>query len=505
MCQLIKILRIIRMASTAEQTEDLRTRLERTVGSSNAILSDAEQKMARILLDEARAHLSTDDREIVKKIDCLQVALAPHKILPPEILVEIFIKYKNITRLCIPLGRPHKGPWILGKICSRWRAVAHAEPRLWNCIIIAEPSPHKQNLEIFQYLVTLMGNLPIDISFLNDPWNLEFMFDILAGYSHRIRSLRFIVHQLITTQHAIVSYPFNILESVKMIILDAEGVPGHISLIPTISAIKNLRVLEIRAHDSMSSAFSLDSTGFNSTLLPSSALTHLTVGTDITMSASLLLNTFSHCTQLVYCSVRINGWFDGSQIPSSTVTLKHLHTLRIGVYVAPRLGRILAHLACPQLRSVCFFFDWVSMTEDRDWPEEQILNFVAQSPHIESFEGPTCVVSELCYMQLIRSLPQAITFTVITYEPISNLTLDTIREENLLPNLETFAVRVRSTDAISNFLDSRWSRTPSGLFKGISNINIRINTEGSALETKKIIRLKANLEAAGRVVRLWVV
>lgn len=55
------------MASTAEQTEDLRTRLERTVGSSNAILSDAEQRMARILLDEARAHLSTDDREIVKK------------------------------------------------------------------------------------------------------------------------------------------------------------------------------------------------------------------------------------------------------------------------------------------------------------------------------------------------------------------------------------------------------------------------------------------------------
>jgi len=67
-------------------------------------------------------------------------AIAPHKSLPPEILVEIFLHYAADIAEQVIYGtepsdrRLSQFPWVLGHICSRWRQIALAEPRIWGTI-----------------------------------------------------------------------------------------------------------------------------------------------------------------------------------------------------------------------------------------------------------------------------------------------------------------------------------------------------------------------------------
>ena len=67
-------------------------------------------------------------------------AVAPHKSLPPEILVEIFLQHaaeiaEQVIYRTEPMDRRlSQFPWVLGHICSRWRQIAPAEPRIWGTI-----------------------------------------------------------------------------------------------------------------------------------------------------------------------------------------------------------------------------------------------------------------------------------------------------------------------------------------------------------------------------------
>lgn len=490
------------MTSSSDKRDDLRARLERTVGLSNDVLSDLEQNMARLLLLEAQAQTGSNNDGTVERIDRLRVALAPHKHLPPELLGEIFVTCMGSAEISIPLNRSPNIPWIFGRICSRWRKVAQAEPRLWNRIAINEDPFRTGYWEIFQYLISLIGNLPIDIRVKNVPERRTVMFDILDDYSHRVRSLTFLVHLPITRQFTTISYSFNALESAKILIRHDRGDVEHISFVTKLSTSENLRVLEIEADHAMVLDIPLDAIGFNSNVLPSSGLTHLTLSLDMTTSASWLINIFLHCTQLIHCDVRIDSGSHGSQVPSSSVvTLKSLRTLKFRVSVPSKLGQIISLLIFPELRSVGFYFNGLGRSMNRDWPEEQILDFLSRSASIESFTG-SCLVSELCYMQIIRSMPHITTFTILTNDVISNYTLDTMREENLLPNLETFAVRVRSLVAISILLKSRLPSTlaPPRTYKGISKIIIYITHKDSLDEN--FGALSASLLAAGRVYEL---
>ena len=68
----------------------------------------------------------------------LRPGIAPHKYLPSETLVEIFLHYAAEIAEAV-IKRPeiipdyHRLgplPWVLGHICSRWRGLALAEPRI---------------------------------------------------------------------------------------------------------------------------------------------------------------------------------------------------------------------------------------------------------------------------------------------------------------------------------------------------------------------------------------
>lgn len=82
---------------------------------------------------------SLNDAKKTKKALQVQLStydalLAPHKLLPAELLSQIFIAaYPSSTYIPI---QPRSSPLVLCQVCSRWRTVALATPELWTDVIL---------------------------------------------------------------------------------------------------------------------------------------------------------------------------------------------------------------------------------------------------------------------------------------------------------------------------------------------------------------------------------
>ncbi|KAG6825086.1 hypothetical protein H0H92_004751 [Tricholoma furcatifolium] len=93
-----------------------------------------EQKLSAI--NDQIAQLVAKREPYAKSLANLKIALAPHRRLPSELLARIFILAVTGETYTIPPwgtgGIPNRLPWILGQVCSKWRQIVSAEPRLWN-------------------------------------------------------------------------------------------------------------------------------------------------------------------------------------------------------------------------------------------------------------------------------------------------------------------------------------------------------------------------------------
>ncbi|KAK0496597.1 hypothetical protein EDD18DRAFT_210993 [Armillaria luteobubalina] len=65
----------------------------------------------------------------------------PIESLPPEILCEIFLL--AIKRPYKIFGDQHQGPWLLARVCRRWRDIAWDCPALWASIMVYWPQHGK--------------------------------------------------------------------------------------------------------------------------------------------------------------------------------------------------------------------------------------------------------------------------------------------------------------------------------------------------------------------------
>ena len=101
---------------------------------SNTILV-AEGDIMRLSGEITRLNAILDGltckRDALRTYTHLHAALvAPIRRLPPEVLSEIFLCYKDENSVSLP--RLNKAPLLLGGVCGRWRTIALSTPRLWN-------------------------------------------------------------------------------------------------------------------------------------------------------------------------------------------------------------------------------------------------------------------------------------------------------------------------------------------------------------------------------------
>jgi hypothetical protein len=106
-------------------------------------------------------------------IDAHKALISPFRRLPIDIVQEIFMACLPTHRNCVMSAR--EAPVLLGRICSSWRAISLATPRLWARLHIVEPTrPYgsspafeeklKQRLETTKAWLGRSGQCPLSLS-----------------------------------------------------------------------------------------------------------------------------------------------------------------------------------------------------------------------------------------------------------------------------------------------------------------------------------------------------
>ncbi|KAJ7609140.1 hypothetical protein FB45DRAFT_1010718, partial [Roridomyces roridus] len=131
-----------KLAETNEPPEDAELAgLRARASTTSTFLSALEEGIAEL---EDRLKQLHSERAALKALqEEYSTILSPIRRVPPEILAEIF---------SWTLPRPDEGfalagkktrhsPWILGHICSRWRAIALSIHSLWSLIHVDADNP----------------------------------------------------------------------------------------------------------------------------------------------------------------------------------------------------------------------------------------------------------------------------------------------------------------------------------------------------------------------------
>ncbi|KAJ6519128.1 hypothetical protein C8R45DRAFT_13274 [Mycena sanguinolenta] len=112
-------------------------KVDHLVWRTNAPLSAPQAAQVAHLLEQAQAGLRAadhDDDLVSAQIQSYQIALAPHKTLPPEVLAIIFANCVG-TPIILPPS-PTEPALALAGTCRSWRHIILNIPNLWNNIFL---------------------------------------------------------------------------------------------------------------------------------------------------------------------------------------------------------------------------------------------------------------------------------------------------------------------------------------------------------------------------------
>ena len=155
-------------------------------------------------------------RKRIGHVHGLQVALAPHKKLPPELLSKIFLHGLDRDGLEIP---PHLGlvPWNVIRVCSAWRRIALKEQGLWSKIQIYLWD-NKARLTL-QHVLNRTTQSTLDFTIFDEGRRARrFMNNFIVPHAPRIRTLSLHTHsgRLATQILSLQEGNFNSLEALDM-------------------------------------------------------------------------------------------------------------------------------------------------------------------------------------------------------------------------------------------------------------------------------------------------
>jgi len=202
-----------------------------------------EQSRLRGLLRDIESELETIDAEIaraqeyirllqdkragyVEDMKKLRPATAPHRSLPPEILIEIFLHYaaqiaERVINKAPIYRRLSQFPWVLGHICSRWRQIALAETRIWGTIGVN--AVEYDELPMLNQAFKRGGRSPLWLSANEgDSENKHFVYDeflrkVVRSQSRRITELSlFVFAETFESFFSLPSNSFPVLEAIRL-------------------------------------------------------------------------------------------------------------------------------------------------------------------------------------------------------------------------------------------------------------------------------------------------
>ncbi|KAF8892313.1 hypothetical protein CPB84DRAFT_1711062 [Gymnopilus junonius] len=151
--------------SQKDEMDQLKTSLDKEARESDRL---AVQKRAEILqhestisrLREEVANLEEKAKKARNNIACASSLLSPIRVLPAEIMGEIFVACLDTEIRPVPL------PFVLCRVCTAWRAIARATPALWSKLFIHKPMRFEALTKFATRWFSLSGELPLSLSVL---------------------------------------------------------------------------------------------------------------------------------------------------------------------------------------------------------------------------------------------------------------------------------------------------------------------------------------------------
>ena len=468
----------------------------------NEASPESEKSRVRRLLQDIESELQTIDIQITRAQEYilllqdkragyledmkkLQPAIAPHKSLPPEILVEIFLQYAaDITEQVIyrtaPMDRRvSQFPWVLGHICSRWRHIALAEPRIWGTI--GFNGVEYGNLPMLNEAFRRGGQSPLWLSANQGEYEryitVGFLRNIVCPQSKRITELSLLaLRQEFEEFLALPRDSFPVLEAVEVGALGFPRLHNSEASVTVFQGAARLRRINIRA------PLRLISVSFPMNLcLCWPQLTHIKFP-DMPIQISIAHELMNLSTNLRECHICLEAnrdilppfWIkfhspSSIHIPYLQI-LEIYHDQRHAVYVASVFNKFLRPLLMPNLEQFKF-----SLQEEEPFIVPTLTELAAI---VNRLSRPN-LVSEMLYVGEggLIEVTSALPFLTSLKAPRSVLDRFTMRimaQKDHLSQLTSLTTNVafEDMDALIDMLEIRWVRGIEARRSGCSSAGI---------------------------------
>ncbi|KAJ7740449.1 hypothetical protein DFH07DRAFT_839085 [Mycena maculata] len=103
--------------------------IKNSLGIARSLKSDLSFEVTQLRMELMR--LEREELHAARHIERCEFALAPIRRIPTEILEHIFLHYADLLGDKPDCVDVKGGVWVLGHICSYWRAVALSTPEIW--------------------------------------------------------------------------------------------------------------------------------------------------------------------------------------------------------------------------------------------------------------------------------------------------------------------------------------------------------------------------------------
>ncbi|KAK6977598.1 hypothetical protein R3P38DRAFT_3123748 [Favolaschia claudopus] len=329
----------------------------------------AEPTRQLLSLDEEISQLQKSIEKLKEKRDTLSTYVDEHKALispirriPQDVLSEIFFACLPTHRNCVMSAS--EAPVILGRICSSWRALSLATPRLCASLHIAEPRVRSglyddkivQRLEVMKLWLARSGQCPLSISFqctdyvapaddastgiLPHPIPVDVFPREIVSFARRWRHVNF-------TASLPALLPMATLTAADVPMLESVGLFIHF---PDENPLAHFGFLDAPRI----SSFSAYSGGMSTSRLSPlrwDLLTNLAVklnAWEVPLTVERALEVLSSCPRLRTCSFWVGDPVIPTNTPDAPVELLHLDTLELSVTIEG--SSFLKKLYAPNLR-----------------------------------------------------------------------------------------------------------------------------------------------------------
>lgn len=450
------------MFPPATERESFLKNCERRFTPSNEILPDDERNKVLNLITESQRALDSLDDEIytiqaalhtllgrreteASHLERLRTGVAPHKKIPPEIFSLIFAHTISDKPAHMILWKRWDSPWNITQVCSRWRAIALSEAKLWKTMGLKVPQ-------------------------ISSPETL---------FSHTRTPIQ--SHQSMECLHV--------------------GIPSmslDLDLIFTLlSHCNNLREVYFSS-ESIAAVWISDQESLDT--IPWSHLTSLMIPL-ISMLTPTFVGILHRCVNLVTLQATIQQNFLTE--PMRAVEAAHLRSLELQTVVAEPINGVFPFLTLPSLETLSLNGDTLSLREALSF--ETMAHLINRSrcsvKHLvlQGFPFPSESI-ELC----LPLMPDLVSLDTSIWEPISDPTLDLMRRENLVPNLETFSAGITSFQACRALLQERYNGMLAAKNRRMCKVHVVMSLREYQNERESIARFVEQHEDEGRrIVITW--